>query len=268
MKALITGASPGIGGAACLKLARDALARGQKPKIAACEVRETDAVLALADELRGLGADVQVLTGDLSDPDVPARLVAEAVQAFGGLDAVVGNAGITSPAPLAELELENWDRVMNINLRGNWLLAKAAHPHLKASAEVGGNPGFVGVASMSGMRPHRGMGAYSMSKSGTITLCEVLAQEWAADGIRVNCVSPGMIRTPLTETTYRDNALASARTALVPTGRIGVPEDIANAIGFFLGPDSGYVTGQNMCVDGAFASSILSQIPGLPTSGT
>jgi glucose 1-dehydrogenase len=262
MRALVTGASPGIGGATCLKLARDALARGQKPKIAACEVRETDAILALADELRGLGADVRVLTGDLSDPDVPARLVAEAVQAFGGLDAVVGNAGITSPAPLAELELANWDRVMNINLRGNWLLAKAAYPHLK---ESGG--GFVAVASMSGMKPHRGMGAYSMSKSGTIILCEVLAQEWAPDGVRVNCVSPGMIRTPLTETTYRDNAIASARTALVPAGRIGVPEDIANAIAFFLGPDSGYITGQNLCVDGAFSSAILSQIPGLPTSG-
>ncbi len=263
MRALITGASPGIGGATCLKLARAALARGQKPKIAACEVRETDAVLALADELRSIGAEAVVLAGDLSDPDVPARLVADAVEAFGGLDAVVGNAGITSPAPLAALELDNWDRVMNINLRGNWLLAKAAHPHLKES-----KGGYVAVASMSGMRPHRGMGAYSMSKAGTIILCEVLAQEWAPDGIRVNCVSPGMIRTPLTETTYRDNATASARTALVPAGRIGVPEDIANAIAFFLGPDAGYITGQNICVDGAFSTSILSQIPGLPTSGT
>ena len=238
MRALVTGASPGIGGATCLKLARDALARGQKPRIAACEVRETDAVKALADDLRALGAEALVLTGDLSDPEVPARLAAEAVKAFGGLDEVVGNAGITAPAPLAELDLANWNRVMDINLRGNWLLAKAAYAHLK---ESGG--GFVAVASMSGMRPHRGMGAYSMSKAGTIILCEVLAQEWAPDGIRVNCVSPGMIRTPLTETTYRDNATASARTALVPAGRIGVPEDIANAIAFFLGPESGYITG-------------------------
>ncbi len=268
MRVLVTGASPGIGGVTCKTLAKAAIARGNSVQIAACEVRETDAVLSLADDLRQMGAEAIVLTGDLRDPDVPARLVADAVKAFGGLDAVVGNAGITSPSPLAELELVNWDRVMNINLRGNWLLAKAAHPHLKKSAEQSRNPGFVGVASMSGMRPHRGMGAYSMSKSGTIILCEVLAQEWAADGIRVNCVSPGMIRTPLTETTYRDNAIASARTALVPTGRIGMPEDIANAIAFFLGPDAGYITGQNLCVDGAFATSILSQIPGLPTSGS
>jgi glucose 1-dehydrogenase len=263
MRALITGASPGIGGATCRKLTEAALARGQKPCIAACEVRETDEALALVEDLRGMGADARLFTGDLSDPDAPARLVSEAVAAFGGLDAVVSNAGITSPAPLADLSVEQWDRVMNINLRGGWLLAKAAYPHLKES-----RGGLVLIASMSGMRPHRGMGAYSPSKAGTIILGEVLAQEWAPDGIRVNIVSPGMIRTPLTESTYRDNAIASARTALVPSGRIGRPEDIANAIAFFLSPEADYITGQNLCVDGAFSYSILSQIPGLPTSGT
>ena len=262
MRALITGASPGIGGAACRKLAKAALARGQKPYIAACEVRETGEALALIGDLRGMGADARLFTGDLSDPDVPARLVGDAVKAFGGLDAVVSNAGITSPAPLAELKVEAWDKVMNINLRGGWLLAKAAYPHLKES-----RGGMVLVASMSGMNPHRGMGSYSASKAGTIILGEQLAQEWAADGIRVNIVSPGMIRTPLTETTYRDNAIASARTALVPMGRIGQPEDIANAIAFFLSPEADYITGQNLCVDGAFSYSILAQIPGLPTSG-
>jgi glucose 1-dehydrogenase len=263
MRALITGASPGIGGVTCLTLAKAALARGQKPMIAACEVRETDSALALVDQLRGMGADARLFTGDLADPDLPARLVAETIEAFGGLDAVVSNAGITSPAPLAELELEAWDKVMNINLRGGWLLAKAAYPHLKES-----QGGMVLIASMSGMNPHRGMGSYSATKAGTIILGQQLAQEWAVDGIRVNIVSPGMIRTPLTESTYRDNTIADARTSLVPIGRIGRPEDIANVISFFLAPESGYVTGQNMCVDGAFSYSILSQIPGLPTSGS
>ncbi len=263
MRALVTGASPGIGGATCRKLAEAALARGQKPCIAACEVRETNDALALVEELNGMGADARLFIGDLADPEVPARLVSAAVEAFGGLDAVVSNAGITSPAPLAELAVEQWDRVMNINLRGGWLLAKAAYPHLKES-----EGGLVLVASMSGMKPHRGMGAYSSSKAGTIILGQTLAQEWAKDRIRVNIVSPGMVRTPLTESTYRDNAIAHARTELVPLGRIGRPEDIANAIAFFLSPDAGYITGQNLCVDGAFSYSILSQIPGLPASGS
>ena len=263
MRALVTGASPGIGGATCRKLATVALARGETPRIAACEVRETDEALALISDLESMGADARLLTGDLADPDVPERLVGEAVSAFGGLDAVVSNAGITSPAPLAELAVEAWDKVMHINLRGGWLLAKAAYPHLKES-----RGGLVLIASMSGMKPHRGMGAYSPSKAGTIILGETLALEWAADGIRVNVVSPGMIRTPLTETTYRDNAIASARTALVPTGRIGQPEDIANSIAFFLSPEADYITGQNLCVDGAFSSAILAQIPGLPTTGS
>ena len=263
MRALVTGASPGIGGASCVTLAKSSLARGETPMIAACEIAETDAAMALIEELEAMGAKAKLLTGDLADPDTPAALVSQAVDAFGGLDAVVSNAGITSPAPLAELELAEWDRVMNINLRGGWLLDKASPPHLKES-----RGGMVLIASMSGMRPHRGMGAYSPSKAGTIILGETLAQEWAADGIRVNIVSPGMVRTPLTETTYRDNAIADARTSLVPVGRIGRPEDIANAVNFLLSPEAGYITGQNLCVDGAFSYSILSQIPGLPRSGT
>jgi glucose 1-dehydrogenase len=261
MRALVTGASPGIGGATCRKLAATALARGETAQIAACEVAPNQPALDLVEELRQMGAEATLLTGDLSDPDTPEELVSAAVDSFGGLDAVVSNAGITSPAPLTELELAAWDRVMNINLRAGWLLAKAAHPHLKES-----HGGMVFVASMSGMKPHRGMGAYSPSKAGTIILGEVLAQEWAPDGIRVNVVSPGMIRTPLTETTYQDNAIADARTGLVPLGRIGAPEDIANVIAFFLSPEAGYVTGQNLCVDGAFSSAILTQIPGLPRS--
>jgi glucose 1-dehydrogenase len=97
-------------------------------------------------------------------------------------------------------------------------------------------------------------------------LCEVLAQEWAKDGVRANAVSPGMIRTPLTETTYHDNAVASRRAELVPFGRVGQPDDIARVIAFLCGPEAGYVTGQNLVVDGGFASSILGHIPGLPRS--
>ncbi len=260
MRALVTGSSPGIGGEACLKLARDALARGERAAIAACEVRETDELAALAEKLATMGAEVVTPTGDLMDPETPARLVAEAAAAFGGLDAVISNAGITAPAFIAELALEDWERVMRVNVTAGFLLAQAAYPHLKESRGA-----YVGIGSISGRNAHPGLGSYAPSKAANIMLCRVLAQEWAADGIHANAVSPGMIRTPLTVSAYSDNAIAQARTDLVPMGRIGEPIDIANAIAWLVGPDNTYLTGKDICVDGGFDDSIMAHIPGRPT---
>jgi glucose 1-dehydrogenase len=262
MRVLVTGCSPGIGGATCLVLAEAAAAAGQPIQIAASELAMTAELEALVAELQGLGAEVVTPVGDLADPEVPARLVAEAAEAFGGLDGVVANAGITSPAPLAELALAEWDRLFDVNVRAAWLLAKAAYPHLKES-----RGGFVGIGSISGMNPHPGMGAYSPSKAAIIMLCRVLAQEWGAVGARANAVSPGMIRTPLTAAVYADNRIARQRAELVPYGRVGEARDIARAVAFLLSAEAEYITGQNLCVDGGFASSVNGHIPGLPRSG-
>ena len=260
MRALVTGASPGIGGATCRRLVERGRSRGEPVRIAACEITANAEVLALADDLRQEGAEVLVLTGDLADPLVPARLVADAAAAFDGLDAVVSNAGITGPAPINELTVEQWDRLMAVNTRATLLLAQAAYPFLKAS-----RGGLVAVASMSGMGAHPGMGAYTPSKAALIALCQVIAQEWAPDRINVNTVSPGMIRTPLTRAVYENNQMARDRAALVPWGRVGEPEDIANVIGFLLSPEAEYVTGQNILTDGGFVDSLYSHIPGRPT---
>ena len=260
MRVLVTGASPGIGGATCRMLAERALERGETACIAACEVRHTPEVEALASELRDAGARAVVLSGDLADPAVPGRLVADAVGAFGGLDAVVSNAGITAPSPINDLALEQWDRLIAVNTRATLLLAQAAWPALRDSSGA-----LVAVASMSGMGAHPGMGAYSPSKAALISLCQVLAQEWAGDRINVNTVSPGMIRTPLTREVYENNRVARDRAALVPWGRVGEPEDIARVICFLLSPDAEYVTGQNILTDGGFVDSLYGHIPGRPT---
>ena len=238
MRALITGASPGIGGATCRRLVDIANIKGEKIKLAACEITETDAVKTLAKDLRDLGAEVLILTGDLSKKDIPKILIDRALDSFGGLDAVISNAGITSPAPLNELDIDQWDKLIAVNTRATLLLAQAAYTSLKNS-----KGSFVAVASMSGMGAHPGMGPYN-----------------------VNTVSPGMIRTPLTHKVYENNQIAKDRAALIPLGRIGEPEDIANAIGFLISPEAEYMTGQNLLIDGGFVDSLYGHIPGLPRS--
>ena len=263
MRVLVTGASPGIGGATCRRLAELALLRGEHFKLAACEITETDTIVILANELRELGAEVLILTGDLGDPNIPKSLVERTIDEFGGLDSVVSNAGITSPAPLNDLKIDQWDKLIAINTRATLLLAQAAYSSLKKS-----KGSLVAVASMSGMGAHPGMGAYSPSKAALISLCQVLAQEWAADGINVNTVSPGMIHTPLTYEVYENNKMAKDRSALIPLGRVGEPMDIANTIGFLLSPEAEYMTGQNLLIDGGFVGSLYSHIPGLPRSNS
>jgi glucose 1-dehydrogenase len=206
---------------------------------------------------------VQCLSGDLAQFEVPARLVGEAVAAFDGLEAVVSNAGIVRSGPLSTLNQNDWDQVFNVNVRSAWQLASAAQPHLKA-----GGGAMVVVASMSGVEPYPGMGAYSPSKAALIMLVRVLAQEWAAEGVRINAVSPGLLRTTLTEAIYADPQKKAAREALVPLHRIGDPQrDCAGVVQFLLSADAAYMSGQNLIVDGALLGSIQRHLAGRPISG-
>ncbi len=261
MRALVSGGSSGIGASASLRIAEAAIARGEHPRIAVCGHTANARQEEVVEAIRAMGGEAIALVGDLGDPEVPARLVADTVAAFGGLDALVANAGVAKPGALVDVSLEEWDDMFAVNLRGAWLLAKASHPHLR---ESGGAACF--TSSMSGQIPHAGSGPYSPSKAALTLLAQTFALEWAPDGIRVNVVSPGMTRTGMTEKMYLDPEIKSAREGIIPLGRIGDPMDIANMIEFLVGPLSGYVTGQDVCVDGGFSKSILSHIPGRPSS--
>jgi len=258
MRILLTGASRGIGRAIAERLAKPGVS------IALCASapsKDHDEVVAAC---RERGAVVEGLTGDLSDGATPARLVAEAVSAFGGLDAVVSNAGVVAAGELADLDVEAWDRIFSINVRSPWLLARASHRHLAASRGA-----FVAVASMSGVEPYPGTGAYSPSKAALIMLVRTLALEWAVSGIRVNAVSPGLFHSAMTAPIYVDAAKKAAREAIVPLHRIGdSSRDLAGVIEFLLSTDAGYITGQNILVDGGLLGSIQSHIAGRPTSGS
>lgn len=261
MRALISGGSSGIGAATCLRVAEAALARGAQPMIAVCGHTANTGQEDVVGSIRSMGGTAIPLVGDLGDPEVPGRLVDAAVAEFGGLDALVANAGIARPGALSDLSVEDWDGMFSVNLRGAWLLAKASHQHLRSSH---GAACF--TSSMSGQLPHAGSGAYSPSKAALTMLAQTLALEWAPDGVRVNVVSPGMTHTPMTEKMYADPQIKKAREDIIPLARIGDPTDIANVIEFLVSPLAGYVTGQDVCVDGGFSRSILSHIPGRPSS--
>jgi glucose 1-dehydrogenase len=258
MRVLVTGAASGIGRATCRRLARDAQARGTKARVAAVDVAGASGLDRVVEELRALGAEALPLHGDMGTADGPARTVGAAVERFGGLDGLVSNAGVNRPGALVDYRIEDWDHLFAVNTRATWLLAKAAHPALKTAGGA-----IVAIGSMSGSNAHAHLGAYGPSKAAVIMLVQVLAQEFGRDGIRVNAVSPGMVRTGMTAAVYADATLAAQRDALVPLGRVATPEDIADVVAFLLGPDARYVNGHDLVVDGGVSGNFLGRLPGI-----
>lgn len=257
MRALITGASYGIGGATCLKLAKDALAKGESAKIVASSTGLRPDLLELIAELKALGAEARAIPCDLSDPDACARLVADAVAFCGGLDALVSNAAARYQAPLLEMGVEDWNRVYAVNTSATWLLGKAAHPALKASGGA-----IVAVTSIAGSNPHANYGPYSVTKAALIMLVAQMAAEWAKDGIRVNGVAPGATKTRFNSPIYADQEMAKARASVIPMGRACDASEQASAIAFLLSKEASYITGQNLTVDGGYDQAVMSFMPG------
>ena len=254
MRALITGASRGIGRAVALKLAKGGA------RLAVCGSSHAHDLESLIRDIEELGGQAVALTGNLQLENTPAELVAQAGAALGGLDTVVGNAGITAPGLLATLDITQWDQIFNVNVKAQWLLARAAYPWLQKS-----QGSMVYVASMCGLQPYPGGGAYSPGKAALIMLTRQLAQEWAPDKIRVNCVSPGFVRTPLTQPMFDQPEVRAAREALVPLNRIAeADEDIAGIVSFLISKEAAYVTGQNILADGGLLDSVQSHIKGRP----
>ena len=256
MRSLITGASKGIGRAAALRMAVPGA------KLALGASTHSDELKEIVREAEAKGAEALPVIGDLSDPDIPGKIVAETLAAFDGLDAVISNAGISIPSTIGDIKLENWDRVFAVNVRAPMLLAQAVHDPLKEAKGA-----FVVIASMSGVQPYPGMGPYSSSKAALIMFARQLALEWIADGIRVNSISPGLFRTALTEKVYSDETIKKQREAMVPAGRIGdAAEDLAGIIEFLLTSGSTYMVGQNIVVDGGLIESIQAKIAGRPAT--
>jgi glucose 1-dehydrogenase len=255
MHVLVTGATGGLGLGICEVLA----SREVGLTLSVASSQAGPRLDALLQALRAQGVQVHGLTGDVTQPEQARRIVRQAIEAGGELDALVCVAGASGPGKLADLSLEQWDLTFNLNTRAVFVMAQAAYASLKRT-----RGSITAIASMSGLHPHPGYGAYSPAKAALIMLCRQLAQEWGPDGIRSNTVCPGMIRTPLTEAVYQDLDTKARREALVPMGRIGRADDIGHAVHYLIGAGASYVNGQNLVVDGGVADHMLTMIPGRP----
>ncbi len=199
------------------------------------------------------GATVFCIEGDVSDP-VTADAAAQAVgRLFGRLDVLINNAGIDPlrARSVTETELVDWDRVMAVNLRSAYLFSRAAIPLMKAA----GGGSIVSTASTAGLRVAGNEAVYSVSKAAVVALTRSLALDFAADGIRANCVCPGFMEAVMTDRRAElDDAQIAARYAsaadMVPLGRQGSYEEVAHAVLFLAGPESAYITGEALVVDG------------------
>lgn len=239
--ALVTGGSRGIGRAICLELAK-----------AGCNVAVNYAGSAAAAEetaaqCRALGVRAQVFQADVSSAAACAALVEQVLAAFGRIDVLVNNAGVTRDNLLLRMSEEDYDRVLDTNLKGAVFCCKAvARPMMRQRYGR-----IVNLSSVVGLRGNAGQVNYSASKAGLLGLTKSLAKELASRGVTANAVAPGFIETDMTNAL--PEAARSAMAAGIPAGRPGLPEEVARAVAFFAWEDAGYITGQVLCVDGGMA---------------
>jgi NAD(P)-dependent dehydrogenase (short-subunit alcohol dehydrogenase family) len=244
-RALVTGASDGVGAGVARILAK-----------AGCDVAGTGSVsadhpraLAFVEAIASEGSSATYLSGDLRDPDVPARLVDQAVAALGGLDLIVSNAGRNFFLGADAATEQDWQDCMNLNLASHWRLAKAAKPHLELAA-----PGvFIVMGSNHADHTIPGCFPYNVAKTALTGLVRALAIEWGP-AVRVVGVAPGFIDTPGNQAwfdSFPDPAAERARTcARHPVGRIGTPEEVGSLCAFLASPLSGFITGNTLLMDG------------------
>lgn len=240
---LVTGAALGIGHATAIKFAEEGA------KLIIQDIQDGP-IIALQDELRERGADVHAVIGDVSRVEDCQAMVRAAIDAHGRLDVVVANAGIIPLGDVIESTVEDWDHVMSIDGRGMFLTCKFA---IEAMLETGGS--IVCLSSISGMEGQKRQSTYGPAKFVASGITKHLAVEWADRGIRVNAVAPGTINTERVQrlpdepggTEYLE-VIKKAH----PMGRIGSPEEVANAILFLASDEASFITGAILPVDGGY----------------
>ena len=248
--AVVTGAGGGVGRAVALSLARAGV------HVAGID-RDQRGLEVTRAELDALGGKHVIAACDTSSAESVATASGTIEKSLGPCNVLVNNAGILRPGALENLSLAEWNAVLSINLTGYFLCAQIFGRQMRTL----GRGNLVHVASIAASHAQGQSGAYSVSKAGVVMLSRQLASEWGPHGIRSNVVSPGMIMTPMSQSFYDTPGITERRTAVVPTRRIGMPQDIADAILFLASDRSSYVNGDEITVDGGYVRTLMNLVP-------
>jgi NAD(P)-dependent dehydrogenase (short-subunit alcohol dehydrogenase family) len=243
--ALVTGASQGLGAAIALRLARDGY------DLVVTDLSQPP-LADIVGRLEVLGARALSVALDIrSQPSVESAF-AHALDAFGRIDVLVNNAGVTQRRYAVDVTREEWQGVIDVNLTGTFFMSQQLAKHCIAEKREGC---IVSLASTHGVVALAERATYGITKGAIIHMTRMLAFEWATHGIRVNAIAPGTIETPTRAAYFAENP--GAREAMlkrVPVGKFGTEGDVAGAVSFLAGPDSGFVTGQTLLIDGGLTT--------------
>lgn len=244
---LVTGGARGLGAA----IATAAEAAGYR--VGVIDVLDSSGA-GTAVNGHGPSPSIQMFSASVADE----RAVEAVLDEFGVPDVVVNNAGIVRFGPLVDLDVADFRVVVDVNLVGTFVVARAAARRWIDEDRPGC---VINVTSMNGVAAGPNAGAYGSSKAGVALLTSQMAIEWGPSGIRVNAVAPGLIDAGMSEPIYADHAVRAARESKVPLGRLGVASDIANVVLFLASDGAGYIHGQNIVVDGGVTGSVIAHLP-------
>jgi len=236
--ALVTGASRGIGKAVALELAK------QGAKVVVNYAGSEAKALEVVDEIKALGSEAVAIQANVAEADAVQSLVKQTIETFGSLDILINNAGITRDNLLMRMKEQEWDDVMNINLKGVFLCTKAVTRQMMKQRQGR----IINISSIVGVSGNPGQANYVAAKAGVIGLTKTTAKELAARNITVNAIAPGFITTDMTDELPEE--VKSEMLKQIPLSRFGEPEDVAKTVVFLASESSRYITGQTIHVDG------------------